>query len=236
MNERRETADRIVRAAASMLAEGGRDAVSTRTVAQAAGVQTPTIYRLFGDMDGMFDAVASYGFAQYLSTTPIPDGPIDALTELRSGWDMHIEFGLANPDIYKLMYGAPTPGKQAQFIQDTYTVLRQRVENVARDGLLRVTIDEGAQLFYAAAIGVVMTLIGVFPDERDPTLSPVVREAIVAAMVVPGAPGAGRVGDPVMESAITLASHLDSLDAVFSPGERAILAELLDRIGGSKRG
>ena len=39
------TKDRIVRVAADLLAEGGREAVSTRAVAAAAGVQVPTIYR-----------------------------------------------------------------------------------------------------------------------------------------------------------------------------------------------
>ena len=34
-------------AAAGLLASGGRDALTTRAVAAAAGVQAPTIYRLF---------------------------------------------------------------------------------------------------------------------------------------------------------------------------------------------
>ncbi len=44
--------DRILQAAARLLAEGGREAVSTRAVSSAAGVQAPTIYRQFGDMQG----------------------------------------------------------------------------------------------------------------------------------------------------------------------------------------
>src|SRR4051794_36006940 len=52
--------DRILQAAARLLAEGGREAVSTRAVSRAAGVQAPTIYRQFGDMQGLLDAVASH--------------------------------------------------------------------------------------------------------------------------------------------------------------------------------
>ena len=38
------------------------DAVSTRAVAAAAGVQPPTIYRQFGDKEGLLDArIADYG-------------------------------------------------------------------------------------------------------------------------------------------------------------------------------
>jgi AcrR family transcriptional regulator len=36
----------------------GRRAVTTRAVAAGAGVQAPTIYRLFGDKDGLLDALA----------------------------------------------------------------------------------------------------------------------------------------------------------------------------------
>ncbi|MGC4948582.1 TetR family transcriptional regulator, partial [Streptomyces sp. DT224] len=38
---------RIIAAATRLLAEKGREAVSTRAVGAAAGVQAPTIYRLF---------------------------------------------------------------------------------------------------------------------------------------------------------------------------------------------
>ena len=49
--------------AARLLREQGAAAVTTRAVAMAAGVQAPTIYRLFGDKDGLLDAVAEYVLA-----------------------------------------------------------------------------------------------------------------------------------------------------------------------------
>ncbi len=60
------TRGKIVSAAIRLLNHGGRDAVTTRAVAEAAGVQAPTIYRLFGDKGRLLDAVAEYGFAAYL--------------------------------------------------------------------------------------------------------------------------------------------------------------------------
>jgi AcrR family transcriptional regulator len=48
--------------------------VTTRAVAEAAGVQAPTIYRLFGDENGLLDAVAEHGFASYLEDKR-PAGP-----------------------------------------------------------------------------------------------------------------------------------------------------------------
>ena len=104
------TRERIVTAAAGLLAAGGRDAVSTRAVSAAAGVQAPAIYRLFGDKQGLLDAVATHGFTAYLnSKTDVKPGD-DPVEDLRAGWDLHISFALANPAVYSLMYGEPRPG------------------------------------------------------------------------------------------------------------------------------
>jgi AcrR family transcriptional regulator len=104
------TRDRIVAAAADLLAAGSREAVSTRAVSAAAGVQAPTIYRLFGDKQGLLDAVAVHGFTTYLRDKAELAHGDDPVEELRTGWDLHVKFGLANPALYALMYGEPRPG------------------------------------------------------------------------------------------------------------------------------
>src|ERR687894_233566 len=113
VSKRSDTRDRIVRAAAELLAEGGREAVSTRAVAAAAGVQAPTIYRQFGDMRGLLDAVASDGFSTYLGRKMTRERAADPIDDLRGGWNLHVEFGLENPALYTLMYGDPRPGAES---------------------------------------------------------------------------------------------------------------------------
>src|SRR5258707_11431192 len=61
-----ESAVKVLEAAAGLLGSGGVDAVSTRAVASAAGVQPPTIYRQFGDKQGLLDAVTEYVLQNYL--------------------------------------------------------------------------------------------------------------------------------------------------------------------------
>src|SRR5215218_6472160 len=87
--------ERIVAAAAKLLATGGREAVSTRAVSAAAGVQAPTIYRQFGDMRGLLDEVASYGFSVYLRDKTARERAEDPVDDLRLGWDLHVGYGLA---------------------------------------------------------------------------------------------------------------------------------------------
>lgn len=95
----------IVAAATHLLREKGANAVTTRAVAQAAGVQAPTIYRLFGDKDGLIDAVAEHVMATYVSGKSVAtDGATgDPVADLRAGWRAHVEFGLTNPELYALL-------------------------------------------------------------------------------------------------------------------------------------
>src|SRR4051812_30650400 len=104
---RDETRARIVTVAARLLAEQGRDALTTRAVATAAGVQPPTIYRFFGDKNGLVEAVAEHGFATYLAGKEMPPADADPVEDLRVGWDLHVGFGLANPALYALMNSEP---------------------------------------------------------------------------------------------------------------------------------
>src|SRR4028119_655296 len=88
---------------------GGGGAVTTRGVATAAGVQAPTIYRQFGDMRGLLDEAASFGFSRYLRDKTSRERVEDPVEDLRRGWDLHVGFGLDNPAFYTLMYGEPRP-------------------------------------------------------------------------------------------------------------------------------
>ncbi len=229
------TRERIVRAAAELLASGGREAVSTRSVAEAAGVQAPTIYRHFGDMRGLLDAVASYGFAIYLegklSRAPAAD-PVD---DIRQGWELHVGFGLANPTLYTLMYGEPRPGKEFAAAEQGMAILRGMVERVAEAGRLRLGVEQATQLIHAGCRGVTFSLLEMPAGERDLTLSTLAREALLSAVTLPvdsGEAAAVATGDShsrVASRAVALKAVLPEATAL-TPGELALLSEWLDRL------
>jgi AcrR family transcriptional regulator len=221
------TRDRILRAAADLLAEGGRDAVSTRAVAAAARVQAPAIYRLFGDKRGLLDAVAAHGFAAYLrdKTARPPSG--DPVDDLRRGWDLHVAFGVANPAVYTLMYGDPRPGAAPEAAREAAAVLDGLVRRVAEAGRLRVAADRAAAMIHAAGCGVTLSLIATPPAERDPGLSSAAREAVLAAVATGGPDADGDGG--VAARAAALRAALPGTPGL-SGNERALLGEWLDRV------
>ena len=218
--------ERVIAAAVALLARGGREALTTRAVAAAAGVQAPTIYRLFGDKRGLVDAVAEHGFTTYLRQKRT-DGPsADPVENLRLGWDLHVGFGLANPAIFAAMYGDPRPGGASPAAVRALAVLRERMWSLALAGRLRVDERRAADMVRAAACGVVFILLETPEGERDLGLSETTREAVIAAITT-DAPGPERLG--LAPVAATLRALLPGAGGLTN-GERHLLAEWLDRM------
>ena len=228
---------RIVRAATELLATGGRNAVTTRAVSAAAGVQPPTIYRHFGDMQGLLDVVARETLAIHVreqATRAIANDPVE---DLRRGWDLHISFGLAHPDAFALLYSAPSVAASVSLIHEGVAVLQELVVRIAEAGRLRVDVAHATDLIHAAGTGITLALAATPPDERDLRLSETMREAILAAITVPAStetPDGGPVVAPAAERvavhAVALQALLSEAPGVLSPAERQLLSDWLDRL------
>lgn len=224
------TRDRIVEAGMQLLVEGGPAAMTTRAVSAAAGVHAPTIYRLVGDKDELLDAVVSHGLAAYLERKSAMETSTDPVEDLRRGWDLHVGFGLEHPSVYVAIYGSPTPGgRKTSAEQRSDELLARLVHRVAAAGRLAVPEERAARLVHAAGCGTVLTLIGTPAEERDPELATVAREAVLAAITTDVE--AHRAGADVgaVTAAVTLRAGLADLPDL-TPGERQLMAELLDRI------
>jgi AcrR family transcriptional regulator len=223
---RDELRARIVSAAADLLSRGGRDALTTRNVAAEAGVQAPTIYRLFGDKDGLIDAVAEHGYRAYLAEKqPHPAG-LDPVDSLRAGWDLHVGFGLANPALYALMYGNPRPGRTSPAAEHAAEVLQAQVRRLASAGRLRIAEPRAVNLIQAAARGTVLTLLALPPELRDAQLSADLREAVLAALAADASFADAAGARP---AAITLRAELPDMTSL-TGRERGLMDEWLERI------
>jgi AcrR family transcriptional regulator len=226
-----------VRAATELLATGGRNAVTTRAVSAAAGVQAPTIYRHFGDMQGLLDVVARETLAVHIdeqATRALTNDPVD---DLRRGWDLHISFGLAHPDAFALLYSAPSVPASVSVIHEGVEVLEGLVARIAEAGRLRVDVAHATDLLHAAGTGVTLTLAGTPPEERDPRLSETMREAILAAITVPAStqapneePDAAPAAERVAVHSVALRALLTEAPGVLSLAERQLLSDWLDRL------
>ncbi len=218
--------ERIIAAGARILASGGREALTTRSVSTAADVQAPTIYRLFGDKDGLLEAVAEDGLTRYIARKKGYAAKAGPLEDLRLGWDLNVEFGLENPAIFSILSASPRAGALSRAASGGIEILRSRMRRVAVAGLLRVSEERAVNLVRVGGSGTVLTLLSLPENERDLGLSVAAREAVIAAITTTRSAvrHTGVAGAAVaLRASITQAAPL-------SAGERALLAELLERL------
>ncbi|MEH3155651.1 MAG: TetR/AcrR family transcriptional regulator [Gordonia paraffinivorans] len=223
--------ERILAAATRLLTEHGRDAVTTRAVSAEAGVQAQTIYRHFGDMRTLLETVAADGFGRFLTAKAGRETGEDPVEDLREGWDLHIEFALANPHIYTLMYGERRAGSDKSV--QVYEVLHHIVERVAAAGRLTVPVDTAAAMIYATGIGVAMTLITTDPADlpAGDVLSARTRDAVLGAVTTSSAAG-GPGG--VARHAVALSALVADDPGGLTEPEAALLQQWLSVLAGRR--
>jgi AcrR family transcriptional regulator len=215
---------RILDTAHDLLNSGGRDAVTTRALTSALHIQAPTIYRNFGDKQGLLDQVALHGFSAHLATwtgwTPGAD-PIDSL---RQGWDMHIDWGLLHPQVYSIAYGDPRTGTSSPAADAIDAILRTQLEEAAKEGLLAVPVADAVNMIRATGVGVVFTLLAMPESSRDMSLSTRAREATLNAILAQQVHRDDRDG-----AAMQLRHRLADTTAL-TANERALFGDWLDRL------
>lgn len=223
------TRAKIVDVAARLLHEQGSTAVTTRGVAEAAGVQPPAIYRLFGDKDGLLEAVAEHVMATQATAkaevveAAATDG-VDPLDDLHAGWDTQIAFGLANPSVFRLL-SDPDRVRHSPAARSGRQILASRVHRLAAAGRLRVTEQRATDLIQAAGIGVIQILLSAPATNRDPDLAADMYETVLGQILTeaPEPPD-----DKPMTAAITFRAVAPQLDRL-SDAERQLMTEWLDR-------
>ncbi|THG35910.1 TetR/AcrR family transcriptional regulator [Glaciibacter flavus] len=221
---------RIVEEAARLLREDGPGAVTTRGVAARAGVQAPAIYRLFGDKDGLLEAVAEHVMADFVSAkaatvAAAEADDLDPVEDLRAGWNGQIDFGLSNPALFRLL-SDPSRVASSAAARRGLRVLEARIHRVAVTGRLRVTEQRAVGLFQAAGVGVITTVLATPPDDRDPGLTHAALEGVLA-QILSDAPVAAD--DRRLAATVAFRSWAPTFDQL-SSSERLLLAEWLDRV------
>jgi len=231
---RAATRTRIVDVAARLLSAEGPTAVTTRAVAEGAGVQAPTIYRLFGDKDGLLEAVAEHVMAAHVSAKTAREeeavaADSDPLHDLRTSWAAQIDFGLANPAVFRML-SDPARMLRSPATQSGQRVLESRVHRVAVTGRLRVSEQRAVALVQSAGVGVIQVLLSTPPEHRDPGLAESLYDAVLAQILTDAPARAGDASTATVVAFRALAPGLEALTAA----ERELLTEWLDRVIGAR--
>lgn len=218
-----DTRERLIAAAADLIAAAPGDEFSLRAVCDTVGVKMPTLYHFFGSKQGLIDAVIEHGFDLYLSEKAAMESSGDPIQDIRAGWDAHVSFGLAHPGFYTLMYGTIRPGYSPEAQSRPSKVLRALTARAAEQGRLVVPSEQAAAHILVTNVGV--TLRQIILAHSDPELSRLVREGAIAAIT-----GTETSTSPVDHLAAAVEIAAANPD-VLGSAETRLLIEWLGRLG-----
>ncbi len=99
---RQEQREQLLAEAISLFAEVGEQAFSIRKLAARIDRAQTVVYRHFASKDDVLGEVVEHGFARLYATLPeLSDDPREQLLAIGRHY---LEFGLANGDLYQLMF------------------------------------------------------------------------------------------------------------------------------------
>lgn len=167
----------LVTVAAEMIAEGGLEAVTMRSLSDRIGVSRAAPYRHFRDKSALLAAVAQEGFEELLSRLGAVRSEVegDLLAQLQQMGVAYIQFALDKPTHYRLMFSQSFGDRQAypdlsRVAEAVFAALLTTIEagqgqRLIRDGDPRVL----ARITWALVHGQASLLIdGQLPGVADP--------------------------------------------------------------------
>jgi AcrR family transcriptional regulator len=178
------TAERLVEATVSLLAEHGPSAIKAREVAAKAGMSTMVVYSHHGGIPELISAAVDYGFEQIervFAASAITDDPVADLFTMALATR---RIARANPHLYDAMFGLSTratyrptqPEKASRrsghspAFKAAFAHITDACERLAASGRVRVAdVDALAGALWSYVHGfVTLELADHFTDFDDP--------------------------------------------------------------------
>lgn len=153
----RQRAD-IVDAAVTLVTEEGPLALTTRRLAEAAGVTTMTIYSRFGGMDSVSSAVFDAGFARLTEHLKAVESTGSAAQDVLECCRAYRRFGVANPGLYSIMFERAIeldPSSSSSAAGYSFEFLVERVSRLVDAGIGTAPVREHAYGLWALCHGLV---------------------------------------------------------------------------------
>jgi len=178
--ERSETRDKILDAARELFVNEGYDGVTMRKVAEKIEYSPTAIYVHFHDKEQLFLELCHSDFRRLAESFVQLAQIADPIERLRRIGYAYMEFGLENPNHYRMMFMTSHPpipdGTEKEMgkgnpEEDAYAFLRQTVQEVMNAGAFRpeqTDADLLAQTLWAGVHGVVSLQIAKCTDDWVP--------------------------------------------------------------------
>jgi AcrR family transcriptional regulator len=128
----------LLDAAEAELSQNGIEAFSLRGVAKRAGVSHAAPAHHFGDATGLLTALAAIGYRRFVKTQESRqrDAPPDPKAQLAAAGLGYIDFAMAHPAMFRLMFSSEKPDKTNEMLATESTAafnkLIEDVQHIAK--------------------------------------------------------------------------------------------------------
>lgn len=170
----------ILRAARELFVREGYEGFSMRKLARKIEYSPGTIYLHFENKQALFECLIDESYASLEEVMQGPHERSDPVTDLRKGWRAYVDFGLRNPNHYRLafMLGRPEETHHFQKADLLFVALRDSVNRCVEQGYFHpVDVDAAAQAQWASVHGITSLLI------QRPDFPWVAKEKLVAQVI-----------------------------------------------------
>jgi AcrR family transcriptional regulator len=166
--------ERVGDAAAKLYAQGGDEAITMREIARAVGASPMGLYRYFEDRDAIVSYLRTRAFNRFAGQLELAfAGGKEPFSRARAVGRAYLEFALANPGDYRLMFDLSQPNERDDSplarasARATLTVTRH-VDDLVKAGIVVGDAKQVGRALWAAAHGViVLYLAGRLPKGAD---------------------------------------------------------------------
>lgn len=183
----------ILDAAREIFVAGGYENFSMRKLAERIEYSAGSIYLHFKNKEELFDCLVEESFARLLKTlTDMQNGSEEQnpATELKKGLRAYVDFGLRNPNDYRLAFMLRPPVvKRPYKVHQAFEALRYMVRRCVEEKWFRaVDVETTTQALWASAHGITSLLIQrpAFPwVARKRVIAQVIDSAVDSLLVAP---------------------------------------------------
>jgi AcrR family transcriptional regulator len=174
--EKQELREQILDAARTLFAQEGYEAVTMRKIAEAIEYSPTALYLYFKDKDELLRELCNQDFGQLAHHFQAIAAISDPVEKLRRTGRAYLEFGLAYPNHYRLMFMTPKPMQHSDEMElrkgnpdeDAYAFLRMVVSDCLAQGKFREDLTDAdivSQVLWSGVHGLVSLHI-VMCDEQ----------------------------------------------------------------------
>jgi len=198
----------LLHAALRLVARHGVEGFSLRETARAVGVSPAAAYRHFEDKSALVGALAVEGLVRMAAAMEAaiaaapgePGTPRRAVADLTAIGAAYVEFAVANPSHFRVMFGPWCEQPQRDELsmdlfpggRDPYQILVDTLDALVRSGAVRPEVREGAEVpAWSAVHGLASLLVeealALGPAERQ-VATALVQRMLLAGLGAPALP------------------------------------------------